>query len=83
MEELSRGYASVADQCGLVDLICVLLTVHGTDEQRAKYLSGALSAERPVAYCIIEAGSDVSGVKTTARPDGDGWQAFRRKALDP
>ncbi len=76
MEELSRGYASVADQCGLVELIGTLLTVQGTDEQRAAYLPGALSAERPVAYCITEAaaGTDVSGIKTTALPDGDGWR---------
>jgi alkylation response protein AidB-like acyl-CoA dehydrogenase len=81
MEELSRGYASVADQCGLVELIGTLLTVHGTDEQRAKHLPGALSGEQPVAYCITEAeaGSDVSGIKTTARPDGDGWRLSGEK----
>ena len=28
MEELSRGYASVADQCGLVELISTLLVRH-------------------------------------------------------
>jgi alkylation response protein AidB-like acyl-CoA dehydrogenase len=81
MEELSRGYASVADQCGLVELIGTLLTVHGTDDQRTKYLSGALSAERPVAYCITEAeaGTDVSGIKTTALPEGDGWRLSGEK----
>ena len=34
MEELSRGYASVADQCGLVELISTLLVRHGTERQR-------------------------------------------------
>lgn len=29
MEELARGYASVADQCGLVELISTLLVRHG------------------------------------------------------
>jgi alkylation response protein AidB-like acyl-CoA dehydrogenase len=81
MEELSRGYASVADQCGLVELIGTLLTAHGTDGQRAAHLAGALSAERPVAYCITEAeaGTDVSGIKTTATPDGDGWRLTGEK----
>ena len=81
MEELSRGYASVADQCGLVELIGTLLTNHGTDEQRATHLAGALSAQRPVAYCITEAeaGTDVSGIKTTAAPDGDGWRLTGEK----
>ena len=36
MEELSRGYASVADQCGLVELIGTLLTAHGTPAQRER-----------------------------------------------
>ena len=35
MEELSRGYASIADQCGLVDLIGTLLCLHGTKPQRS------------------------------------------------
>ena len=35
MEELSRGYASVADQCGLVELISSLLVRHGTEAQRS------------------------------------------------
>ena len=30
MEELSRGYASIADQCGLVELAGTLLVAHGT-----------------------------------------------------
>ena len=33
MEELSRGYSSIADQCGLIELICTLLVRHGTKEQ--------------------------------------------------
>src|SRR5690242_19577176 len=38
MEELSRGYASVADQCGLVEVIGTLLSRHGTPEQKEKFL---------------------------------------------
>ena len=76
MEELSRGYASVADQCGLVELIGTLLSVHGTDAQRARYMADVLAARKRVAYCITEAeaGTDVSGVKTTAVRDGAGWK---------
>jgi alkylation response protein AidB-like acyl-CoA dehydrogenase len=76
MEELSRGYASVADQCGLVELIGTLLTVHGTDAQRDRYLRPTLTAERRCAYAITEAeaGSDVSAIRTTAERDGDGWR---------
>ncbi|NVK06691.1 MAG: acyl-CoA dehydrogenase family protein [Marivivens sp.] len=74
MEELSRGYASVADQCGLVELISTLLVKHGTEVQR-QLLPAILAMQTKVAYCITEpeAGTDVSGIKTTATRDGDGW----------
>jgi alkylation response protein AidB-like acyl-CoA dehydrogenase len=74
MEELSRGYASVADQCGLVELISSLLVRHGSDRQRA-LLPDILAMRTKVSYCITEpeAGTDVSGIRTTAVPDGDGW----------
>ncbi len=75
MEELSRGYASVADQCGLVELISTLLVRHGTEEQRQRWLADVISAKTRVAYCITEpeAGTDVSGIRTEAVRDGDGW----------
>ena len=76
MEELSRGYASVADQCGLVELIATLLTAHGSSAQQQRHLPPVLKAEQLVAYGITEAeaGSDVSGIKTTATPYGEGWR---------
>jgi alkylation response protein AidB-like acyl-CoA dehydrogenase len=75
MEELSRGYASVADQCGLIELISTLLVRHGTDAQRDRWLTDVMTAKTRVAYCITEpeAGTDVSGIRTEARRDGDGW----------
>jgi alkylation response protein AidB-like acyl-CoA dehydrogenase len=75
MEELSRGYASVADQCGLVELVGTLLAQHGTSGQRARYLAPLLKGERRCAYAITEAeaGSDVSSIRTTAIATGEGW----------
>jgi alkylation response protein AidB-like acyl-CoA dehydrogenase len=75
MEELSRGYASVADQCGLLELIGTLLSVHGSAEQRERFLPSLLSAQKHPAYCITEAeaGSDVSGIRTTAVRTENGW----------
>ncbi len=74
MEELSRGYSSVADQCGLVELIATLLVRHGTEAQRG-LLPEIVGMRLRVAYCITEpdAGTDVSGIRTTAVRDGDGW----------
>jgi alkylation response protein AidB-like acyl-CoA dehydrogenase len=76
MEELGRGYASVADQCGLVELVGTLLAEHGTPEQQARYLKPLLRAERRCAYAITEAqaGSDVSGIRTTAAATPEGWR---------
>ncbi|HUG60750.1 MAG TPA: acyl-CoA dehydrogenase family protein [Methylomirabilota bacterium] len=76
MEELARGYASVADQCGLVELVSTLLTRYGTEAQQAALLPDLVRAETFAAYCITEAdaGSDVSGIRTTARREGDGWR---------
>ncbi len=75
MEQLSRGYASVADQCGLIELIGTLLSVHGTQAQQERYVRPVLRAETRVAYCITEAeaGSDVAGIRTTARRTEAGW----------
>ncbi len=76
MEELSRGYASVADQCGLVELISTLLARHGSPVQRERWLADVLALRAKVAYCITEpeAGTDVAGIRTEARRDGAGWR---------
>jgi len=76
MEELSRGYASVADQCGLIELVSSLLVRHGTPAQRERYLPGLLSGDIKPAYCITEpeAGTDVAGIRSVAVRDGDGWR---------
>lgn len=75
MEEISKGYASIADQCGVIELICTLLTKYGTEEQRNTYLAKIISTDIKIAYCITEAeaGSDVSGIKTRAKKTKDGW----------
>ena len=75
MEELSRGYASVADQCGLIELISTLLVRHGTKDQQDKWLADVIAAKTLVAYCITEpeAGTDVSGIRTEAKRAGGDW----------
>jgi len=75
MEELAHGYSSVADQCGLVELIGTLLTRYGSAIQQKRWLGEVLSFRTKVAYCITEAeaGSDVSGIKTTAVKTASGW----------
>lgn len=76
MEELSRGYASVADQCGLYELIATLLAAHGSEAQRERWLGPLLRAEIRPAYCLTEAeaGSDLSSIRTLAEKTADGWR---------
>lgn len=75
MEELSYGYASIADQCGLVELIASLLCSYATPEQRDRYLGGLVEGRLRPAYALTEpeAGSDLGSLRTHARRDGDDW----------
>ncbi len=81
MEALSRGYASVADQCGLVELVGSLLSQYGSAQQQEKYLAPLLRAEKFAAYCITEAeaGSDVKSIKTKAVKTEGGWEISGEK----
>lgn len=71
MEELSSGYASVADQVGLVELIGSLISKFGTAEQKNKYLPGIFSGKIKCAYGLTEAsaGSDLGSLKSNAVRD--------------
>lgn len=48
----------------------------GTPEQKQKYLPGLASGDLRGALSLTEpqSGSDVAGIKTRARRDGDGWR---------
>ncbi|MSP24113.1 MAG: isovaleryl-CoA dehydrogenase, partial [Myxococcales bacterium] len=58
-------------------------SVNANDEQRARYLPGALSGEKLGCMCMTEpnAGTDVLGMATVARRDKDGYVLNGRKAL--
>jgi alkylation response protein AidB-like acyl-CoA dehydrogenase len=81
MEELSRGYASVADQCGLIELVGTLLSTYGMPAQIERYVPPLVAFEKRCAYALTEAeaGSDLASLRTTALPDGDGWRLTGQK----
>ena len=57
------------------------LAKHGSDELKMEYLAPAMRGEQVVSVAISEpdAGSDVAGIRTHARRDGDDWVINGRK----
>lgn len=74
-EELGRcTYAGVAITALVhTDMASVHLFNAGNDAQKAKYMPGIISGETITAVGVTEpdAGSDVKGIRTTARREGD------------
>jgi len=75
MEEISRGYASLADELSNVEMVGSLLANFGTSEQKEHYLAPLLRGEYVCAFALTEAeaGSDLAGLRTTAVRDENGW----------
>jgi alkylation response protein AidB-like acyl-CoA dehydrogenase len=75
MEEVARGYASLADELGNVEMVGSLLSRFGTAEQKAHYLAPLLRGDYVSGFAITEseAGSDVAGLRTTAVRNEHGW----------
>jgi alkylation response protein AidB-like acyl-CoA dehydrogenase len=74
-EEISRGWMGVAGIIGSHSLSCWLIAHHGTDEQKAAYLPDLATGARRTGIALTEpgAGSDLQGIATTARRDGDSY----------
>ncbi|MFI5563329.1 acyl-CoA dehydrogenase family protein [Amycolatopsis japonica] len=52
-----------------------VLVGFGTEEQQARWLPGIASGEVVASFALTEpgAGSNPAGLRTSAKPDGDGW----------
>jgi isovaleryl-CoA dehydrogenase len=76
MEEISRASASVGLSYGAHSNLCVnQLRRWCTEEQKARFLPGLITGEHVGALAMSEpgAGSDVMGMSTVARKDGDSY----------
>src|SRR5262245_61771646 len=76
VEELSRASASVGLSYAVHAHLCVnMIARRGTPEQQRRLLPKLLSGEHVGALAMSEAnaGSDVLGMRTTARRDGDDY----------
>jgi len=72
-EELSRACGGIALGYAGTGLGTLPILLHGSEEQKKKYLPDIAKGKRLAAFCLTEAeaGSDAGSIKTTARKEGD------------
>ena len=72
-EELSRAWMGVAGVLGSHSMATLILARNGTDDQRRRWLPGMATGELRSGLALTEpdAGSDLQGIRTVARRDGD------------
>jgi alkylation response protein AidB-like acyl-CoA dehydrogenase len=81
VEELSRGWISISGVVNTHFIGSYLLMKYGTDEQRDYFLPRMATGEIRAAFSLSEpeVGSDVQGIKSTAKRVGDGWEINGQK----
>ncbi|WP_243794576.1 acyl-CoA dehydrogenase family protein [Saccharopolyspora gloriosae] len=72
-EEIARGWMGVAGILGSHSVSTWMLSRHGTDDQKRKYLPELATGARRTGIALTEpdAGTDLQGIRTTAERDGD------------
>jgi len=72
-EEIARGWMGIAGILGSHSLACRLIAMHGTEDQKQRYLPELATGVRRSGIGLTEpdAGTDLQGIRTTARLDGD------------
>jgi alkylation response protein AidB-like acyl-CoA dehydrogenase len=75
VEELSRGWMSLAGIVNTHVLVAYMITAHGTGEQRQRFLPLMAEGDKRGGLCISEAnaGSDVQAISMTAVRDGENY----------
>ena len=75
IEELSRGWMSLAGVVNTHILVAYMIQAYGTGDQRQRFLPAMAEGEKRGALCLSEAnaGSDVQAITMTARRDGSDY----------
>jgi alkylation response protein AidB-like acyl-CoA dehydrogenase len=75
IEELSRGWMSLAGVVNTHILVAFMIQSYGTGDQRQHFLPAMAEGEKRGAICLSEAnaGSDVQAITMTARRDGSDY----------
>jgi butyryl-CoA dehydrogenase len=82
MTELGRACASTTVTASVNNMVCEVIQAVGTEEQKRKYIPRICSGEYPAGgFGLTEtmAGSDPSGMQTSAVLDGNHWVLNGRK----
>ncbi|MEU5882496.1 acyl-CoA dehydrogenase family protein [Spirillospora sp. NPDC047279] len=71
-EEISKAWMGIAGILGSHSLACWMIARHGTDDQKRRLLPDLASGARRTGIGLTEpgAGTDLQGIRTTARRDG-------------
>lgn len=72
-EEMAYGCTGISTAMGANDLALGPILVAGTPAQHEEFVKPMVDKPSMAAYCVTEpgAGSDVQGIRTTVRKDGD------------
>jgi alkylation response protein AidB-like acyl-CoA dehydrogenase len=72
-EEIARGWMGIAGILGSHNMSCSIIARHGTEEQKQRLLPKLASGEYRTGIGLTEpgAGTDLQGITTTARREGD------------
>ena len=75
LEQFARGCVGIATSFAASALGAYPILISGSDELKNKYMPKIASGEKWAAFGLTEAnaGSDASGIQTTAVEDGDAW----------
>jgi alkylation response protein AidB-like acyl-CoA dehydrogenase len=81
VEELSRGWISISGVVNTHFIGSYLLMKFGTDEQKDHFLPRMATGEIRAAFSLSEpeVGSDVQGIKSTAKKVGETWEITGQK----
>ncbi|HXA42169.1 MAG TPA: acyl-CoA dehydrogenase family protein [Candidatus Solibacter sp.] len=75
IEEICRGWMSIAGVINTHFITAYMIGEFGTDEQKQRFLPKMATGEYHMAYSMSEpgAGSDVQAIRTKAKRDGDDY----------
>ena len=73
--ELARGWMTLAGAMGGHSVVCKLLLLYGSEEQKQRYLPRMATGEIRATMALTEpgGGSDLQAMRTVARRDGDSY----------